>query len=191
MTRDKNWALDQLRHQRNAFLLTLASLALLHGDQLQSLSDRKVVLKGDGMILDPDDSDRTGERFEFEFQHIVDASVNDTTNFDVDLRELFKFARRNLVKEGFEVVKAFATVSGISEELEKEDWYPFAYVVRNAISHNMLWEFQKKAKKMLPITWKGVTIAISNEGQELSESVLSPWRSIELIFAMRGFVERH
>ena len=42
--------------------------------------------------------------------------------------------------------------------MKQTDWYEFTRIIRNAISHNFRYEFSKRDKDLLPITWNGISI---------------------------------
>jgi hypothetical protein len=42
--------------------------------------------------------------------------------------------------------------------LKETAWYPFARVIRNAISHNFYFHFGEGDKRQMPITWNGIML---------------------------------
>lgn len=185
---DRNWTLNQLRHARNSFLYTLSGMRLLNGDLAESLRGKILLLKVDGVIWDPDQGDRVGERFEFDASQVTDEYKNRRSDFDESLEELYKFLRRNLIRESFDAVKVFAEVNGVKNELQNQSWYHFARVLRNAVVHNFMIEFDKHARAALPIEWNGRFIEASMEGTEIRSDILNPLTTIDLIVAMHTFV---
>jgi hypothetical protein len=187
---DKTWALNQLRHRRNAHLIATAAMRLINGPELSNLKDRIVLINGNGMIFDPDPADRIGARLEFHFNQLLESKQNTPSDFEVDMKEFYKSARRNLVKESFEVTTDFVEANGLLSKLRLEPWYYFAYHVRNAITHDFRWEFtNKKTKALLPTTWNGKTIEVSMEGTEIIEGFLDPFTATSLALAMEDFVK--
>lgn len=188
---DKNWAQNQLRHARNSLLYTLAGMQLLNSDASLSLRNGVIVLKRNGVVFNPDPADRTGKRFEFEMNQLVHDYTEKKSDFNVSLDELYKFVRRNLIKESFEVVKAYAGEAKIKPLLESESWFWFAYVVRNSVSHDLHFRFRDGARKRLPLSWRGIEINLNHEGSEITGDVLNPQTTLELIIEMQQFVSRN
>jgi hypothetical protein len=184
---DKVKALNQLRHQKNAFILSLVGAHLLRTDGLLSLKDEVIVFKRGSIIFSALASDREGSRLELDMNDVILAR-DSPTDFDTDLRELIKFARRNSIKEAFETVKAFADQNNLMNELRGQEWFRYARIIRNAISHNLHFEFDKYDLKAMPITWNGITISESLDKTEMQEDVLDYETTVLLILAMRDFV---
>lgn len=186
---DKPWALNQLRHAKNAYIYTLAAMRLLNSEALLSLRDRRVLIRQDGIIWDPDISDFVGGAVGYEGNQIIAAYQNDNANFQVDLLELYKSSRRNLVKESYETVKKFAAKAGLDATWSKQPWYGFARIIRNAISHDMVISFDAKDLARLPVTLAGTTIDVSMDKKEMTSDLLNPLVTLELIEAMKAFVQ--
>lgn len=191
MIGDKDWALNQLRHARNSYLYTLAGMRLLNSDASRGLQDRVVQLRQDGLLFDPDPSDRVGRRFEFEFNQLVFDYTSRKSDFDASLWELYKFVRRNLITESFEVAKTYSTNASMLTEFRDQPWYQFARVARNAVAHNFIVHFDNFARAALPITWNGKTLDQSLEGSEVTSDLLDPLTTCELIAVMEEFVRTH
>jgi hypothetical protein len=185
---DKSLALDQLRHKRNAYILTLASMRLLNSTCLETLKDRIVLIKPDGFIFDPLPEEREGERYEVQFNQILHSYINDNENFNVDLLELYKFSRRNLIKESFEVVKSYAGENNLTKQLKSQPWFEFARMVRNAVSHDLVWYFRPDDLKKLPVTWGGKTIDSSLNRKVLTTDFTDPLVTFELLEEIQKFI---
>jgi len=50
-------------------------------------------------------------------------------------------------------------------------WYTFTRFVRNAISHNFCYEFGKGDRKLLPVSWNGITLSEEMNGQVIEDAV--------------------
>jgi len=188
---DKQWALNQLRHARNSYLFTLAGLRLLNSPAVLDLRHRLIVLTPNEIVWDPDNSDRLGARSEFHLDQLINDYENARVNYDASLLELYKFVRRNLVTESFEVTRTYAVKVGISSKWRAEPWHQVARIVRNAIAHDFTISFDKHAKAALPITWAGKTIDLTMEGSEVTNGLLDPVFTVSLISGMQDFVERN
>jgi hypothetical protein len=188
----KQWALNQLRHARNSYLYTLAALQLLKSDAVYGLAGKLIVLKADEIIWNAIPADRVGKRLEFSLQDVVDDYTTRPADYEESIAVLYRFVRRNLVKESFEISKHYATETSTLAEFQATDWYHFARLIRNSISHNFHFSFTAAdLNSRLPVTWRGVTIDASMDGKEITQNILGPMTTIELVEAMRKFVEDH
>lgn len=77
--------------------------------------------------------------------------------------------------------------STIASDLKAAQWYQFARLVRNALSHNFRFEFDRGTKSRLPITWNGTTISEAMDGQAISYETLWHKTGYELFLEMRIF----
>jgi hypothetical protein len=166
-------------------------MRLLNSPATEALAGRRVVLRDSGLIWDPDPADRVGKRFEFEADQLVVDYRHNSTNFLASLNELYKFVRRNVVAEAYEVVKTYSTAANIVPIWQAAPWYHFARVTRNAMAHNFVITFDKHSLAALPITCFGKTIDASAAVTEITTNVLDPYVTIELLSAIRKFVETH
>jgi hypothetical protein len=188
-TKDQQWALNQLRHQKNAFLLTLAAMRLFNSGCLSSLIGRSVIVTENGFVFDPEEDDRKGKRFEINFTQIVNTYETDRANFFVDLEESYKYARRALIKESFETAKAYDDDSKPFYRLQSYQWFNFVRVIRNAISHDMHWQFNKADRRLLPIVWDGISITQDMESQDITTGFLNPHLALSIWSEIQYFVQ--
>ena len=75
---------------------------------------------------------------------------------------------RNLFKESFRITQAYCWSSSQLKALRAEDWYEFARIVSNCLSHNFRLEFRPYDHSRLPVSYNGVTIDRSFDGQPIS-----------------------
>jgi hypothetical protein len=73
--------------------------------------------------------------------------------------------------------------------LKGTKWYWFAYIVRNAVSHNFRYDFRGGVRKQLPICWNGITLTAEMQGQPVTYETLWHRRGYELFLEMRRFAE--
>ncbi|NTH16659.1 hypothetical protein G6L99_31595 [Agrobacterium rhizogenes] len=77
--------------------------------------------------------------------------------------------------------------STLSSDLKAAQWYQFARLVRNALSHNFRFEFDRGTRMKLPITWNGITISEAMDGQPISYMTLWHKTGYELFLEMKIF----
>jgi hypothetical protein len=76
-----------------------------------------------------------------------------------------------LIRAPFELIRAYCKdydrsvgSQQLTQELRHTDWYEFTRLIRNAISHSFWFEFKEYDKKLLPITWGGITLTADMDG---------------------------
>lgn len=101
-----------------------------------------------------------------------------------------------LIRVSFEILRDYCedydkldTTRLLFQEMEKAPWYEYARVVRNAISHNFHFQFSNHDKKILPVTWNGITLSQEMEGQAITYESLWHKRGYELFLEMKTFAE--
>lgn len=188
---DKNWARNCLRHNRNTALLSLAAASLLNSDAVELLRDRVILVRSDAVVFNPEPTERRGKRYEFPLTQIADEYREYPERYKETLFEFYKSARRVLLKESFEVVKAYAKAQGYSKELIRSPWYQFARVVRNAISHDFHFRFNVHDIKILPVAYGGISIDRSLDEKPMANNILTPGVTFDLYHEFVKFVEEN
>jgi hypothetical protein len=74
-------------------------------------------------------------------------------------------------------------------ELRKTNWYEFARIIRNTVSHNFRFQFSKRDKALLPINWRGIALTAELEGTAITYDSLWHKSGYELFLEMRAFAE--
>jgi hypothetical protein len=73
------------------------------------------------------------------------------------------------------------------KQLHDTRWYRFAWMVRNAVSHNFRYEFDERALKRLPVTWGGITLTEAMQGQPIDYQTFWHKSGYELFLEMKDF----
>lgn len=186
---DKQWAKNQFRHARNSAICAAAGMSLLNSDVVQSLAGRAVLMKPDGIVFNPEPADHAGARIEIDFGQIAHEYSTERRRHEETLREYWKATRRNLLKESFEIVEAYASSGGCFKAVQAEPWYPFARVIRNSLSHDMHFRFNNYDRKQLPVSWRGTTVTEAMHDTDMPENFLDPYTVWDLHMLMEAFVE--
>lgn len=147
-----------------------------------------VLLKHDGLIFNPNPSERIGRRYEAEFQQIVSDYTDRKQDHEVTITEFYKFVRRNLVKESFEVVWSYTRGANLRPILKTQPWFHFIRLARDAVTHDLHFRLEKE-RKVLPVCWNGKTIDIAMNGQEMRADFLDPLITLDIIVAISVFIE--
>lgn len=109
-------------------------------------------------------------------------------NRDFAVKEFLTSQIRALIKESFEVIKDYCEGTNQSSTLNAEVWYQYARMIRNCLSHNFRFEFNRYDKRILPVSWKGKIIDISMDGQPLKLNFFGYVESWELFMEYQAFV---
>ncbi len=75
---------------------------------------------------------------------------------------------RNLFKESFRITTAYCRSSSQLNALKANNWFEFARIITNSLSHNFRLEFRPYDLSRLPVSYKGVTIDSSLDGKPIS-----------------------
>lgn len=188
---DKKWAVNCLRHHRNTAIISLAAEQLLNSDAIRLLAGKSILIKGDSVVFDPRPSDFLRYEYRLDLDQLIDEYTNHRQRLVDSLSEFYNSPRRVLIKESFEVTQAYANAIGEKNELKKEEWFQFARIVRNAISHDFHFKFSSFDRNYLPITYRAVTIDQSMDGKAMPSNVLPPGLTWELYSRFTAFVDSH
>lgn len=191
MTIDKTWAENQIRHNRNSFIVALGACSLLNSDATLGLHDEVVVCKDGELIFHPNPDDRIGRRHEVPLGQLAHDYQSKRPDFMASLREFYKSARRQAFKESFAIVDAYADTLPDSGVLKEQDWYQYARMIRNSISHNFHLRFNSYDRLVLPVSWHGVTIDGAMDGTHLSEDLVPPDVLLDLLIEIECFIHKN
>lgn len=75
-------------------------------------------------------------------------------------------------------------------EITNENWYGYAWVVRNCLTHDQTFHFSPIHKQRLPATFERSTIDESMDGKEAGGGTFWIYEAYCLNLAMQGFFER-
>jgi hypothetical protein len=75
---------------------------------------------------------------------------------------------RNLFKESFRITLSYCIKTNQNRALKAQKWFRFARIIANSASHNFILEFRPFDRSQLPVTYRGLTIDVSSEGEPLS-----------------------
>lgn len=106
---------------------------------------------------------------------------------EIAVKEFLAMLLRGLIKESFEVVKDYSKETNQYTLLKGQSWFQFARLIRNCISHNFQFEFNPHDKGLLPITWRGKTITLDQDGQPLLLSFFGYVEAWELYSELNTF----
>jgi hypothetical protein len=91
----------------------------------------------------------------------------DERNREEALKQFAIVLLRDLDTIGFQLLEERCGAVGARRELEATDFYQFARIIRNCVSHNFRIEYRKFDRSLLPLTWRGLTLTEEMDGGEL------------------------
>lgn len=119
------------------------------------------------------------------------ALFNDDTAMRIATEELYDLAHRSAIKELFTLTKLYCHRTDQLQALKSQPWFQFWRILRNCWSHDMTFNFNPDEKAVLPVTWSGVTLDISMNGQQLTYGQCSRDKLRELIETAQSYVSQH
>jgi len=169
----KDQRLVQIVNAKNNFYLGLAALALFQQRATyEPLSGLGVALSG---------------KYGFNFSVIVD--MLDHPEAGLNARREFQMALlRMVLKESFEMVRAFAEEHSRMSALKSQPWYHPARMLRNCVSHDFKFVFWPYDLNLLPVAWNGLTITAEMNGEYLTTEQCSPASVKELVNEFEKFI---
>jgi hypothetical protein len=196
---NKQDLLSQLNNAQNNFILGVAALGLLVQEESFSILEKRVCVLTETSFSFVRDVSQIREQFKdvqfpmkfAPFPLIAAASYiknADEGQIQKIQREFFAMLLRTLLKESFEAVKDYCKGSKQLSLFEQQDWYHFARIIRNCLSHNFLIEYSNRDKISLP-AWKGKSFTLNMDGKPLNMSFLGIDGALDLYKDMRRFVE--
>lgn len=164
---------NQLMHTRNNYIIGLAALSIFNSGHGQPLLQNHAAAFGDYTVT---------------FDQLADLlkNGNDKT---ISLGEFNKMLMRTTLKESFEHIKDYCQDTNQYPLLKKQNWYEFARLIRNFLSHNCRFIFNKYDRERLPIKWKSLEITEELHGKSLEVSTFGNIETWELFQEFETFVE--
>ena len=170
---DKQYALAQLAHTAQIHVLGLASATLLLEPAM-----RPILQVGKANF----------GTFEVKFDQVVTLLDHPVAGPEA-IRELLKMHLRSLIGDGYRLVETYAAESKQAHLLRQAPWYNFARIVRNALAHDVRFQFTPNDLNLLPVSWRTKVIEATMEGQDLTFEFFGPADGWQLFCDMQEFVE--
>ena len=147
--------LGELQTIKNNYALAQAGIALMAEEDARERLEKSIT------TLNNNFSD-----FDARWTHITYV-FDDYDLFRLATRNFRNATLRNCLKEMFERVKVYGSETNQMQAIAKPPWYQFLRIIRNCLSHDMRLKFNAHDRRLLPVTWSGLTISEAMDGQEL------------------------
>jgi hypothetical protein len=105
------------------------------------------------------------------------------------VEQLHMTVQRAVIKELFEGVKSYCKSTKQSNLLISQNWYQLWRIMRNCFSHDYRFRFNDHDKKFMPISWKGIELDESMDGELITIGHLSYENIWDLINEVEIFVK--
>ena len=102
--------------------------------------------------------------------------------------QLYLAMVRTAVTESLELTRDYCRKTTQTKALKAQDWFNVFRLLRNALNHNFHFEFTPEDLKVLPATWRMVTVTAAHDGTELTQKVLPPDAAIEWLAELDHFI---
>jgi len=171
----KQELLSQLVNAKNNYILGLAALSLFASEEIYPVLEKSHCGFGS---------------YSLSFDQVANLLRNQNDR-DIAAKEFIKMLLRALIKESFELIKNYCDDSKQISVFTAQPFYQFARMIRNSLSHNFRFEFNKYDKTLLPITWKGKTITAAMDRSYLELSFFSYVETWELFAELQAFANNN
>lgn len=111
--------------------------------------------------------DIKGENLKFEQvlkEHMPIIEIENTVNSMAKTS-----ACRTYMRENFRITQNYCTDTNKTNILQKQDWYQFARILVNCISHNLIFDLDSVNKNRLPTKFNNVSIGTEMHGKHLGK----------------------
>lgn len=165
--------ISQLENAKNNYILGLAGISLFGSPEAYPILEKNHAAFG---------------TYTVDFAQVV-RLLRNTKDREIAIKEFLTSQIRALIKESFELIKDYCDGTGQAALFKAEPWYQFARMIRNCLSHNFKFEFNKHDKGLLPVSWKARTITSAMDGQHLELGFFGYVETWELFREYQSFVQ--
>ncbi len=169
---NKEDLVSQLEHTKNNYIMGMAAFTIFSSGDAQGLLMKHNMAFGDYTIS---------------FKQVAKLLENERDR-GIALGEFIKMLMRTLIKESFEHIKDYCEGTEQYAGFKGEEWYEFGRMIRNFLSHNCRFEFNKYDLERLPISWKGREITAELNGQSPDLNFFGYTETWELFCEFEDFV---
>lgn len=169
----KRELISQLENAKNNYILGLAAISLFSNEKTFPILEESHAVFG---------------QYTVQFKEVKNF-ISNPSDRDIAIKEFLTSQIRALIKESFELIKDYCDGTRQSSTFQAEPWYQFSRMIRNCLSHNFRFEFNKYDKTLLPVLWKSRTIEHSMDGHHLKLNFFGYVETWELFSEYQDFVK--
>lgn len=171
----KEELVNQLVHTKNNYIIGLAALSVFNSGQAIPLLERHAAAFGDYSVT----FDQVAELLKKAPEH------------GIVLNEFNKMLMRTTIIESFEHIKEYCQNTNQYPLLKQQEWYEFARIIRNFLSHNCRFIINKYDRERLPIKWGKLEITERVHGKGLEAGSFGNIETWELFQQFETFVQNN
>jgi hypothetical protein len=168
----KEELVNQLEHTKNNYIIGLAALSVFNSGQAVPLLERHAAAFGDYTVT---------------FNQVAQL-LKKAPEHGIVLSEFNKMLMRTTIIESFEHIKEYCQNTNQYPLLKQQNWYEFARMIRNFLSHNCRFIINKYDRERLPIKWGDIEITEQLNGRGLEAGVFGNIETWELFQQFTDFV---
>jgi len=168
----KSELVSQLENAKNNYVLGLAAISLFSDEKAYPILNEGSASFG---------------QYTVQFKQ-VSSLLTQSADREIALKEFLTSQIRALIKESFEFIKDYCEGTNQNPTFKAEPWYQYARMIRNCLSHNFRFEFNKHDKTLLPVSWKNRTIDSTMDGKHLELKFFGYVETWELFMEYQEFV---
>ena len=121
----------------------------------------------------------------------VTRMVGDEPAMKIVCDDLYFLACRSALTDLLPISKSYCHSTGQLDKLKAQPWFTFWRILRNNFAHDMKFNFNPAERALVPVTWSGVTIDLSMNGQPLKHGQLSYAKMKDLVETAQSFLLRN
>lgn len=115
--------------------------------------------------------------------------VRDEEALRIACEELYDSAHVAALNDLLALTRTYCHDTGQMQLLKAQGWFSFWKVLRNCFAHDRRFNFNADERASLPLSWAGVTIDLSMNGQYLTHATMSRAKMRELVETAYAFIE--
>jgi hypothetical protein len=116
--------------------------------------------------------------------------VHDDTAMRIACEQAYDSAHMSALKDLLGITRSYCHETGQLDLLKRQPWFQFWKILRNCFAHDTKFNFNEAERALLPISWSGVTIDTSMDGQHLTHGRMSREKMRELVETAYEFIEK-
>lgn len=164
---------NQLLHTKDNYIMGLAALSVFSSGRAKPLLETHAAAFGDYRVT---------------FDQVAKL-LADEKDRALALTEFNKMLMRTTIKESFEHIKEYCQNTNQYPLLKQQKWYEFARIIRNFLSHNCRFIFNRFDQQRLPIKWHNLEITEELQGRGLGDNSFGNIETWELFREFEEFVK--
>jgi len=116
-------------------------------------------------------------------------SLSKDNQYEIIIDHMINLAIKNAITDYYESIQKYCKSTKQESLFKKQEWYQYANLIRNSLSHDYQWDFSYKKKSIFPVTYKKIKITYDMNGTSLKKNQMSLSVIWGLLEKMENFVK--